>query len=166
MKEELGSKKRAADNNAIIVSGLQSNAVSTLQSSKKSSCQMTIQTGMECTCQSDIHHTSNAILEMAIADFFIAKIFQRGLWSPLNLSNCWRRRNMWGVTLKSTQEKIRGKNNYLNLFSFYKSNQTLDELLDINFQSIYDSNKGAILTKAASLVFVGWVMEQPLKKCR
>ncbi len=69
-KEKLGSKKTAADDNAIFVSELQSNAVSTLQSSKKSSCQMTIQTDMECTCQSDIHHTNNAILEMAFADFF------------------------------------------------------------------------------------------------
>ncbi len=31
---------------------------------------MTIQTGIECTFQSDIHHTNNTILEMAIADFF------------------------------------------------------------------------------------------------
>ncbi len=65
--------KRADDQNAIIVSDLQSNAVSTLQSSKKSSHQMTIQTGMECTCQSDIFHTNNAILEMVIADFFLCK---------------------------------------------------------------------------------------------
>ncbi len=36
-KEKLGSKKRVVDDNAIIVSGLQSNAVSTLQSSKKTS---------------------------------------------------------------------------------------------------------------------------------
>ena len=34
---------------------------------------MTIQTGMERTCQSDIRHTNNAILEMAIADFFHCK---------------------------------------------------------------------------------------------
>ncbi len=69
-KEKSGSKKRAADDNLIIVSDLQSNAVSTLQSFKESSHQMTIQTGMERTCQSDILHTNNAILEMAIADFF------------------------------------------------------------------------------------------------
>ena len=69
-KEKSGIKKRAADDNAIIVSDLQSNAVSTLQSSKKTCRQMTIQTGMERTCQSDIRHTNNAILEMAIADFF------------------------------------------------------------------------------------------------
>ncbi len=31
---------------------------------------MTVQTGMERICQSDIRHTNNAILEMAIADFF------------------------------------------------------------------------------------------------
>ncbi len=86
-KQKLCSKKRAADENAIIVSDLQSNAVSTLQSSKKSSCQMSIQTDMECTYQSDICHFNNAIYEMAIADFFVAKIFQIGLWSPLDLSN-------------------------------------------------------------------------------
>ncbi len=49
LKEKLGSKKRAADDNVIIVSDLQSNTVSSLQSSKKSSHQMTIQTGMERT---------------------------------------------------------------------------------------------------------------------
>ncbi len=67
------SLTRAADDNAVIVSDLQSNAVFTSQSSKKSSCQMTIQTGLQCTSQSDIHHTNNAILEMAIADFFYCK---------------------------------------------------------------------------------------------
>ncbi len=36
LKEKSGSKKRAADDNLLIVSNLQSNAVSTLQSSKKS----------------------------------------------------------------------------------------------------------------------------------
>ncbi len=72
-KEKSGTKKRAADNNEIIVSDLQSNTVSTLQSSKRTSRQMTIQTGVEQTNQSDIRHTNNAILEMAIADFFHCK---------------------------------------------------------------------------------------------
>ncbi len=70
LMEKSGSKKRAADDNIIVVSNLQSNVISTLQSSKKNSCQMTIQTGIEHTCQSHIRHANNAILEMAIADFF------------------------------------------------------------------------------------------------
>ncbi len=57
----MGSKKRADDDNAIIVSDLQSNAMSSLQLSKKSSWQMTIQTGMEARVQSDIQHTNNGI---------------------------------------------------------------------------------------------------------
>ncbi len=64
-KEKSGSKKKGSDDNTITVSDFQSNAVFTLQSSKKPSCQMTIQTSLECTCQSDICHTKNAILEMA-----------------------------------------------------------------------------------------------------
>ncbi len=72
-KEKSGFKKGPLMINLIIVSNLQSNAISTLQSSKKTSHQMTIQTGMECTCQSDICHTNNASLEMAIAVFFYHK---------------------------------------------------------------------------------------------
>ncbi len=80
LKEKSGSKKRPADDNLLIVSNLQSNAVSTFQSSKKTSCQMTIQTGMEHTCQSDICHTNNAMLEMAIADFFRGKNIPDRCW--------------------------------------------------------------------------------------
>ncbi len=61
---------------------------------------MTIQTGMEHTAQCDEHHTYNAILEMAIADFFIAKISLVGLWNLLISSNYWTRQNMGGATLK------------------------------------------------------------------
>ncbi len=115
LKEILGSRKRATNDNAIIVSNLQSNTMFSLQSSKKSSCQMTIHTGMERTLQSDIHHTNNAILEMAIADFFIAKISQIGLRSPLGLSNYWRRPNIWGVFLKFHPGKIGGKTNQIKI---------------------------------------------------
>ncbi len=70
---------------------------------------MTIQIGMECILQSDICYTNNAMLEMAFTDFFIVKISQIELWSPLGLSNYWKRENMSGVTLKSSQEKNGGK---------------------------------------------------------
>ncbi len=72
-KEKLGSEKRVADDNAIIVSDLHSKAVFSLKSSKKSSWQKTIQTGMDHTLQSDICHTNNIILEMTIADSFHCK---------------------------------------------------------------------------------------------
>ncbi len=66
---------------------------------------MTIQTGIERTCQSDICHTNNAILEMAIADFFTAKIFLAELLSPLDLSNFWKRQNTWEAISKFHTEK-------------------------------------------------------------
>ncbi len=78
---------------------------------------MTIQTGIKRTCQSDIHHTNNAILEMAIADFFTAKTFLTEWLSPLDLSNCWKRQNMWEAISKYHTEKIGGKtNNFFVIF--------------------------------------------------
>ena len=68
-KEKTDTKKRAANDEMLCVSESQSNAVSSLASSKKS-YQMSIQAGMERVCQTDIRHSNNSILEMAIADFF------------------------------------------------------------------------------------------------
>ncbi len=68
-KEKTGSKKRAAHDEMLCVSESQSNAASALASSKKA-YQMSIRAGMECVCQTDIQHSNNSILEMAIADFF------------------------------------------------------------------------------------------------
>ncbi len=64
---------------------------------------------------------------------------------------------MWEVISKyHTEERlaVRPTNEYF----FYSciSNQTLGELLDINFQSIYNTNKAAIMTKAA-LFSLSWL---------
>ncbi len=51
------------------------------------------------------------------------------------------------------------------LFSFSLSKQTLGELLDINFRSVYDVNKTAIMTKAA-LFGLSWLGDgATIKKC-
>ncbi len=52
-KEKSGTKKQAAHDEMLCVSESQSNAISSLASSKKS-YQMSIQAGMEHTCQMDI----------------------------------------------------------------------------------------------------------------
>ncbi len=68
-KEKSGTKKRAAHDEMLCVSESQSNATSSLASSKKA-YQMSIQAGMEHTCQTDIQNSNNSILEMTIANFF------------------------------------------------------------------------------------------------
>ncbi len=57
-KEKTGTMKQAAIDKMSCVPDSQSNAVSSLASSKKS-YQMSIQTGMERTCQTDIRHSNN-----------------------------------------------------------------------------------------------------------
>ncbi len=71
-KEKSGTKKPVAHDEMLCVSESQSNAVSSLASSKKS-YQMSIQAGMERVCKMNIRHSNNSILEMAIADFFHCK---------------------------------------------------------------------------------------------
>ena len=142
----------------MIVSDLQSNAVSTLQSSKKTSCQMTIQTGMERTCQSDIRHTNNAILEMAIADFFHCKNIPDRVVESTQFKQLLEKAKYVGSDFKIPhRKKIGGKTNDNYFFSYnFLSNQTLGELLDIIFRSVYNVNKTAIMTKAA-LFGLSWL---------
>ncbi len=53
------------------------------------------------------------------------------------------------------RKKLEVRLTFFLLFSFL-TNQTLGELLDINFRSVYNSNKTAIMTKAA-LFSLSWL---------
>ncbi len=59
---------------------------------------------------------------------------------------------MWGAIWKFLTGKIGGKK-IENTIIFFIFNQTSGELFDINLQPVYESNKAAILTKAALFGF-------------
>ena len=64
---------------------------------------------------------------------------------------------MWEAISKfHTEKKLEVRPTKVFLFSFSLSKQTLGELLDINFRSVYDVNKTAIMTKAA-LFGLSWL---------
>lgn len=65
---------------------------------------------------------------------------------------------MWEAISKFHTEKIGGKIIKCFFLFFFLSNQTLGELLDINFRSVYDFNKAAIMTKAA-LFGLSWLRD-------
>ncbi len=115
---------------------------------------------------SDVWHSNNAVLEMARADFFIAKISLIGLWSLLGSSNSLKRQNMWGVTSKFHIEKIGGKfvSNIFFFISFYLTGLQVNCLILI-FGLCMNQTSLRSLPRLHCLMSVGWVMEQPLIKC-
>ncbi len=72
---------------------------------------------------------------------------------------------MWEVISKyTTQKKLEVRpTRFFPSFSF--TNLFLGELIDLNFRSVYDSNKAAIVTKAA-LFGLSWLGDgATIKKC-
>ncbi len=75
------------------------------------------QTGMEHTSQSDIPHTNNAILEMAIADFFHCKNIPDRVVESTRFKQVLEKAKYGGSDFKIPQrKKIGGKNNQFKMF--------------------------------------------------
>ena len=93
----------------LCVSESQSNAISSLAPSKKS-YQMSIQAGMERVCQTDIQHSNNSILEMVIADFFIARTYLIVLLNLFDLNNFLKRLGMLvAISMFLVGRKLEGR---------------------------------------------------------
>ncbi len=140
----------------LFVSESQSNAASSLATSKKA-YQMSIQAGMEHVCQTDIRHSNNSILEMAIADFFHCENIPDCVVESVRFKQLLEKARYVGSDFKiPSRKKIGGKFFFLLSFIIILTNKLSGNLLDINFQAIYDSNK-RLTTENAKWFGLSWI---------
>ncbi len=115
---------------------------------------MSIQAGMERVCQSDIRHSNNSILEMAIADFFIVRTYLIVLFCFKQLLE--KARYVGSDFKIPSRKKIGGKFFFLLTIIPIIANKLSGNLLDNNFQAIYDSNK-RLTTENANVFGLSWI---------
>ncbi len=103
--------------------------------SSKNSNQRSIQIGGEHMCP-DIQLSNNSILEMLIADFFIAIIFLIVLWNQIGLNNFLKRLDMLVmISIFLVGRKLEARL-YFFLHSSSSSYELSEDLIEVNFQNI------------------------------
>ncbi len=118
---------------------------------------MSIQAGMECVCQTDIQHSNNSILEMAIADFFHCEDIPDCVVESTRFKKLLEKSRYVGSDFNiPRRKKIGGKLLFLLTFMPIFANKLSGDLLDINFQAIYDSNK-RLTTENANVFGLSWI---------
>ncbi len=137
------------------VSESQSNVVSSLASSKSH---------IKCAfkpvwriCQTVIQHSNYSILETTSADLFMARIYLIMLMNWLGLNNFFIWQDMLLViSWFLVGRKLKVRLYFCLTFMFVFANKLFSDLLDINFQAIYQSNK-RVTTYNANVFGLCWI---------
>ena len=118
---------------------------------------MSIQAGMEHVCQTDIQHSNNSILEMAIVDFFHCENIPDHVVESTWFKQLLDKARYVGSDFKiPSRKKIGGRFLFLLTFMPIFANKLSGNLLDINFQAIYNSNK-RLTTENANVFGLSWI---------
>ena len=112
---------------------------------------------MQRVCQTDIRHSNNSILEMAIADFFHCENIPDRVVELVCFKQLLEKARYVGSDFKiPSRKKIGGKFFFLLTIIPIIANKLSGNLLDINYQAIYDSNK-RLTTENANVFGLSWI---------